>query len=70
MRCSLMPSPCPYMHFSPLRLSRILTRLSFPHSKTIDDIVFEVDCQLITIKAGADIDIGPFWFSSNSASHI
>ncbi|KAF9453075.1 translationally controlled tumor-associated [Macrolepiota fuliginosa MF-IS2] len=26
--------------------------------KTIDDVVFEVDCQLITVKAGADIDIG------------
>ncbi|KAF9467240.1 translationally-controlled tumor protein [Collybia nuda] len=26
--------------------------------KTIDDIVFEVDCQLITVKAGADVDIG------------
>lgn len=26
--------------------------------KTVDDIVFEVDCQLITVKAGADVDIG------------
>ncbi|KAK0468413.1 translationally controlled tumor-associated [Desarmillaria tabescens] len=26
--------------------------------KLIDDIVFEVDCQTITIKAGADVDIG------------
>jgi len=26
--------------------------------KVIDDAVFEVDCQLITVKAGADIDIG------------
>jgi len=26
--------------------------------KLIDDIAYEVDCQLITIKAGADIDIG------------
>lgn len=26
--------------------------------KLIDGIVFEVDCQLITVKAGADIDIG------------
>ncbi|TFK75863.1 translationally controlled tumor-associated [Pluteus cervinus] len=30
---------------------------AFP-MKTIDDIVFEVDCQLITIKAGANVDIG------------
>ncbi|KAK7695850.1 hypothetical protein QCA50_000488 [Cerrena zonata] len=32
--------------------------LSIFHSKLIDDTVFEVDCQLITVKAGADIDIG------------
>lgn len=28
------------------------------YSKVIDDIVYEVDCQMITIKAGADVDIG------------
>jgi len=26
--------------------------------KLIDDIVFEVDCQTITVKQGADVDIG------------
>ncbi|CAL1700699.1 unnamed protein product [Somion occarium] len=26
--------------------------------KEVDDIVYEVDCQMITVKAGADIDIG------------
>ncbi|THH15491.1 hypothetical protein EW146_g4994 [Bondarzewia mesenterica] len=26
--------------------------------KLIDDIVYEVDCQMITVKAGADVDIG------------
>jgi len=26
--------------------------------KLVDDIVYEVDCQLVTVKAGADIDIG------------
>lgn len=26
--------------------------------KVVDDIVFEVDCQLITVKKGADVDIG------------
>ncbi|EMD40737.1 translationally-controlled tumor protein [Gelatoporia subvermispora B] len=26
--------------------------------KVIDDIVYEVDCQMITIKEGADVDIG------------
>jgi len=26
--------------------------------KTIDDIVYEVDCTMVTVKPGADIDIG------------
>ena len=26
--------------------------------KEIDDVVFEVDCQLVSVKPGADIDIG------------
>jgi len=26
--------------------------------KEVDDIVYEVDCQTITVKAGADVDIG------------
>jgi len=26
--------------------------------KLIDDIAYEVDCALITVKAGADVDIG------------
>lgn len=26
--------------------------------KLVDDVVYEVDCALITVKAGADIDIG------------
>lgn len=26
--------------------------------KLVDDIVYEVDCQLITVKQGADVDIG------------
>jgi len=30
---------------------------AFP-MKLVDDIVYEVDCQLITVKAGADVDIG------------
>ncbi|OBZ70426.1 Translationally-controlled tumor [Grifola frondosa] len=28
--------------------------------KEVDDIVYEVDCQLITVKAGADVDIGTY----------
>ena len=34
-----------------------------PHpllSKLIDDIVYEVDCQTITVKPGADVDIGTY----------
>ncbi|KAI0307173.1 translationally-controlled tumor protein [Multifurca ochricompacta] len=27
-------------------------------SKVVDDIVYEVNCQLITVKKGADVDIG------------
>jgi len=30
-------------------------------SKIVDEIVFEVDCSLITVKQGADIDIGQFF---------
>lgn len=30
---------------------------AFP-MKLVDDIVYEVDCQLITVKAGADVNIG------------
>lgn len=30
---------------------------AFPH-KLVDDIVYEVDCKSITIKSGADVDIG------------
>jgi len=26
--------------------------------KAVEDIVYEVDCQMITVKAGADVDIG------------
>lgn len=34
----------------------------FPfHSKEVDDIVYEVDCQLITVKPGADVDIGKYY---------
>lgn len=28
------------------------------HSQEVDDVVFEVDCQMIVVKAGADVDIG------------
>ena len=28
------------------------------YSKLVDGIVYEVDCQLITVKEGADVDIG------------
>lgn len=31
---------------------------SYLYSKEVNGIVYEVDCQLIVVKAGADIDIG------------
>ncbi|KAI0284229.1 translationally controlled tumor-associated [Russula aff. rugulosa BPL654] len=31
---------------------------AFPCLKEVDDIVYEVDCQLVTVKKGADVDIG------------
>ena len=31
------------------------------YRKLVDDIVFEVDCALIIVKAGADFDIGGFF---------
>ena len=35
-------------------------------SKVVDDIVYEVECLLITVKAGADIDIGELFVQSVS----
>ena len=32
--------------------------VSYLYSKEVDGIVYEVDCQMIVVKAGADIDIG------------
>lgn len=32
--------------------------LTIPKSKLVDDIAYEVDCQTITIKKGAEVDIG------------
>ena len=31
---------------------------SYLYSKEVDGIVYEVDCQMIVVKPGADIDIG------------
>ena len=31
---------------------------SYLYSKEVDGIVYEVDCQMIIVKAGADVDIG------------
>jgi hypothetical protein len=31
---------------------------SYLYRKEVDDIVYEVDCQMVVIKAGADVDIG------------
>jgi len=32
--------------------------LTIPKSKLVDNIAYEVDCQTITVKKGADVDIG------------
>ena len=52
MRCSPMHSPC--MSSLSVRCYFLLMSLQ---SKVVDDIVYEVDCQLITVKEG-DVDIG------------
>lgn len=46
---SIQPSPSS-------RCSMLIYRGGF--RKLIDDIAYEVDCSMITVKAGADIDIG------------
>ena len=38
------------------------------HRKEIDDIVYEVDCQNMTVKPGADVDIGRTLFSYQLSS--
>jgi hypothetical protein len=43
---------------------RCASLLMSPYSKTVDDIVYEVNCQTITIKAGADVDIGLSFLSN------
>jgi hypothetical protein len=39
-------------------ISSDVVLISIPNRKEIDEIVFEVDCQMISMKGGADIDIG------------
>jgi hypothetical protein len=48
-----MRSPC-----MSSRSVRCYISLKSRQSKLVDDIVYEVNCQLITIKEGADVDIG------------
>src|SRR6266404_7420284 len=43
------------MYVSPSYPSSLLTS---PKRKAVEDIAYEVDCQMITIGQGADIDIG------------
>jgi hypothetical protein len=50
-----MRSPC-----MSSRSVRCYFLLMSRQSKVVDDIVFEVDCQNITVKEGADVDIGQF----------
>lgn len=52
-----MPSLCePGSYFSSDRPTdhRLLDR------KLVDDIVYEVDCKMVTVKKGVDVDIGLF----------
>lgn len=44
-------------HIRPLPGCLVLT-YEWEFRKSIDGIVYEVDCSLITVKAGADVDIG------------
>ena len=42
--------------YDPFLLCWILD--SYLYSKEVDDVVLEVDCQMIVVKKGADVDIG------------
>ena len=53
-RCSPMHSLCAFPALQPVHPPHPLL------SKLIDDIVYEVNCQTITVKAGADVDIGTY----------
>jgi len=66
MRCSPTHFLCLYS-LIPFAVLSLLTSFS---SKIVDDIVYEVDCQLIQVKKGADIDIGWFLFSSTAFGPI
>ena len=54
MRCSRTPSHCQ----CPVVVDFDIQFHVNLHSKLVDDIAYEVDCQMITFKPGADIDIG------------
>jgi hypothetical protein len=54
MKCSPMHFPC----LSFVLLFAVTYLLMSLYSKLVDDVVYEVDCQMITIKKGADVDIG------------
>ena len=59
MKCSLMHSPC----LSSVVLFAATSLLMSLYSKLVDNIAYEVDCAMITVKEGADVDIGlPFLF--------
>ena len=58
MKCSPMHSPC----LSSVFLFAITSLPMSLYSKLVDNIVYEVDCQMITVK-GADVDIGMSFLS-------
>ena len=53
MKCFPMHSPC----LSSVVLFVVASPLMSPCSKTVDNIVYEVDCAMVTFKEG-DVDIG------------
>jgi hypothetical protein len=59
-----MPSPCTQ---SPVCQG---SDNDINYSKEIDDVVLEVDCKMVTSKAGVDVDIGVFGLSEDSVIHI
>jgi len=54
MKCSPTRSPCS----SPVVVFPVTSPLISPCSKVVDNVVYEVDCAMITVKEGADVDIG------------
>lgn len=57
-RCSPTLSQCAFRSSMSDHSSCLVLIYQREPRKEIDDIVYEVDCATITVKAGADVDIG------------